>query len=96
MNLQQMVLVEHREKIKAAAKARLAESIVLVGSVARGDYTERSDFDFVVRFEEKASLWDHGGLQMDLQDILGRSVDVVDQEALEGQSLRMLDDAISL
>lgn len=91
-----MALVERREEIKAAARNRLVESIALVGSVARGDYSETSDFDFVVRFEKEASLLDHGGLELDLEDILGRRVDVIDREALTGRALGMLDDAISL
>ncbi|MCY3850281.1 MAG: nucleotidyltransferase domain-containing protein [Acidimicrobiaceae bacterium] len=96
MDLQQMVLVEHRQRIKETARARLAVSIELVGSVARGDYSETSDFDFVVRFAGGASLLDHGELELDLQDILGRPVDVINREALSGRSLAMLEDAIAL
>lgn len=91
-----MALVERREEIKAAARNRLVESIALVGSVARGDYSETSDFDFVVRFEKEASLLDHRGLGLDLEDILGGRVDVIDCGALPGRALGMLDDAINL
>lgn len=51
----------------------------MFGSVARGDETESSDLDLIVRFEPDRSLFDHGSLLMDLQDLLGVKVDVVSE-----------------
>jgi predicted nucleotidyltransferase len=53
--------------------------------VARGDATESSDLDLLVRFEPGRSLFDHGGLLMDLRDLLGVDVDVVSEGALQGR-----------
>ncbi len=36
----------------------------------------------VVRFDPERTLFDHGGLLMDLQDMLGVKVDVLDEDAL--------------
>jgi uncharacterized protein len=47
--------------------------------MARGDATEASDLDLIVRFEPGRSLFDYGGLIMDLQDLLGMKVDVVSE-----------------
>ena len=52
----------------------------IFGSVARGDAGEQSDLDLIVRFEPGRSLLDHGGLVMDLRELLGRRVDVIDEE----------------
>ena len=57
----------------------------IFGSVARGDSTENSDVDFLVRFEPGRSLFDQGGLLMDLRQLLGVNVDVVSEGALSGR-----------
>ncbi len=96
MNLRERVLVTHRERIKTLAANRRAESIALIGSVARGEDTEDSDYDFLVGFVEGASLFDLAGLQLDLEDLLGRNTDVVSRGALTACDQGMLEDAISL
>lgn len=57
----------------------------IFGSVARGDATEELDLDLVVRFEPGRSLFDQGGLLMDLRDLLGIEVDVISEGALNGR-----------
>ena len=96
MNLRDKVLVTHRERIKALAAKRKAESIALIGSVARGDATDDSDYDFLVAFRKGASLFDLAGLQHDLAELLGRETDVVSRGALTARNDRMLEDAITL
>ena len=90
------VLVKHRAEIRAAAHRSRARSIALVGSVARGDDTDQSDYDFLVDFEDEADLFDIAGLQADLEDLLGQSVDVVDSSAVRESHLAMFEDAIAL
>lgn len=74
------VLGKHREAIRAAAARNKAESIALVGSVARGDDGEGSDYDFVAQFKDGASLFDMAGLKLDLEELLGGDVDVISAE----------------
>ena len=50
--------------------------------MARGDARRDSDIDFLVDMEPGRSLFDLGGLLMDLQDLLGREVDVVTEKGL--------------
>jgi len=59
-----------------------AFDIRLFGSVARGDTDEASDLDLIVRFQPNRSLLDHGGLLMELRELLGISVDVIDDQAM--------------
>jgi hypothetical protein len=58
------------------------EKLALFGSCARGDAHEESDIDLLVDFAPGADLLDLSGLKLYLEDILGRSVDVVPRRAI--------------
>lgn len=64
-----------------ATKYRVTD-VRVFGSMARGDATAMSDVDLLVRPLPGASLLDLGGLLMDVQDLLGRRVEVVSERAL--------------
>lgn len=49
----------------------------LFGSFVRGENTERSDIDILVEFEGEKSLLDLSSLKIDLEEALGRRVDVL-------------------
>jgi len=56
-----------------------------------------SDVDFLVDLEPGRSLLDLGGLLMDLQDLLGRPVDVVTEKGLRSRIRdRVLKEAVPL
>jgi predicted nucleotidyltransferase len=78
-------ILKKRNAIIAAAKKHGASDIRIFGSVARGDANESSDVDFVARFEPGRSLFDQGGLLMDLRELLGVRVDLVSEGALSGR-----------
>ena len=78
-----MTFLEHREAIRRAAANNKADSIALIGSVARGDDTEESDYDFVVRFAQGASLFDQAGLILELEDLLHSDVEVISAGGLK-------------
>lgn len=82
MRLTPHLLRQNREAIFAIAARYGARDLRIIGSVARGDNTEASDLDLVARFEPGRSLLDHGGLVMDLRELLGIRVDVIDEEAM--------------
>jgi predicted nucleotidyltransferase len=73
---------EKRAEILAAAARRGATNLRIFGSVARGDDDAQSDVDFLVDLEKGRSLMDLGGLLVDLEHILGRSVDVITEKGL--------------
>lgn len=86
-----------RDEIIAVAERYGASEIRIVGSIARGDATASSDLDLIVRFEPHRSLLDHGGLVMDLRELLGVEVDVIDEEAMRHDFRRqVLKEAIPL
>ena len=93
------VLARHRNQIKQVAARHDGKSIALVGSVARGEDTEDSDYDFLIRFGDQATLFTMASLKRELEDILGGKVDLT----IDGKQFRdgrcaasMLKDAIPL
>lgn len=78
----QQILRQKRNAILQIAARYGAHPVRIFGSVARGDATESSDLDLIVRFDPGRSLLDHGGLIMELRELLGVKVDVIDEEAM--------------
>jgi predicted nucleotidyltransferase len=58
------------------ARQHGARSILVYGSVARGEATDQSDLDLLVEWEPDRSLLDVVGLKQDLEDLLGVTVDI--------------------
>ena len=71
-----------REEILRLASAHGARNVRVFGSVARGDSGPGSDLDFLVEFEPGRSLLDHAALQIELEALLGRRVDVASERGL--------------
>jgi uncharacterized protein len=90
------LLRERRAELLAAATRRGASNLRVFGSVARGDDAVGSDVDFLVDFEPSRSLVDVAGLILDLQEILGVPVDVVEASTLRPGDEVILADAIAL
>jgi uncharacterized protein len=60
------------------ARARGVELIGVVGSVARREEGPDSDIDVAYEVFGRASLFDLGGVLMDLKDSLGRDIGMID------------------
>jgi predicted nucleotidyltransferase len=54
----------------------------LFGSSARGEDKERSDIDIIVEFEAGKSLLDLAGLKIELEEPLGRKVNLLTYNSL--------------
>jgi len=52
------------------------KSLALFGSMARGDDHEGSDVDVLATFDGPATFREFMGLKLDLEELLGRSVDL--------------------
>lgn len=91
------LLRERREDILRLAAKHGARDVRVFGSMARGEANAQSDIDFLVEMEPGRSLLDMGGLLMDLQDLLGRKVDVVSVKGLKARIRdRVLREAVAL
>ena len=62
--------------------------LALFGSLLRADFGPSSDVDLLVTFEPDAawSLIDHERMRQEVSDIIGRNVDLVSREGLEGSA----------
>ncbi len=88
---------DKRETILQIARRHGATNVRVFGSVSRGDARADSDVDFLVDLDEGRSLFDLGGLLMDLQEFLGCPVDVVTEKGLRPRIReRVLREAVSL
>jgi predicted nucleotidyltransferase len=70
-----------RDDIMAVAARHRATNIRVFGSVATGSDTPSSDLDLLVHFSDEASLYDQIGLALELENLLGVSVDVISDGA---------------
>lgn len=76
-------LQDKREQVLEIAAKHGAFNVRVFGSVARGEETPESDIDFLIDYDlEKITPWFPGGLLMDLQDLLGRRVDILTERGV--------------
>ncbi|MFP5232722.1 MAG: nucleotidyltransferase family protein [Acidobacteriota bacterium] len=91
------LLKEQRVQILDIAARYGARNVRVFGSVARGHADEASDVDLLVEMDAGRSLFDLGGLQFELEAVLGRRVDVVTERGLKSRiRSRVLQEAIPL
>ena len=77
------VVLPNREKILQLAEQYGARQVRVFGSVARRQDDAESDIDFLVDMEPGRSLFDLGGLLIDLEKLLNSKVDVVTERGLK-------------
>jgi hypothetical protein len=76
------ILGSKRDEILRIAARHGVTSIRVFGSVARGEAGPESDVDFLVEIGDRVSPWFPAGLILDLEDLLGREVDVATTNGL--------------
>ena len=91
MNRNQVIatLRHHEPELKAAGVVRLS----LFGSTARGDGRPESDIDLLAAFDEtrRISLLDVAGIQIQLSEMLGQTVDLVEERTLKARVQKSVD-----
>ena len=88
---------EKRRDILLLADRYGVRNVRIFGSVARGDERPDSDIDILVDVDSGRSLMDLGGFLTDMQELLGRNVDVVTENGLRPRIReRVLREAIAL
>ncbi len=76
------IIQDRKEQILALAAKYGASNVRVFGSVANGTADENSNIDFLVDLEKDRSLFDLGGLLMELQELLNRKVFVTTENGL--------------
>lgn len=82
MTLRQLI-EEKREDIVSIAARHGARNVRLFGSVARGEDTPNSDVDLLVDVGPTTSSWFPAGLVLDIEEVLGRPVEIVTEKGLK-------------
>ena len=77
-----LALASHREGILRIVEAHRARNARVFGSVVHGDDTEDSDLDILIDPTSETTLMDVAVIQVELQRLLGVSVDVLTPKAL--------------
>ena len=76
------LIERHGDEIRQLARKHGGVKLRVFGSYAAGEANETSDLDLLVRFEPGKDLLDLVALKQDLEELLGRQVDVVEEDAL--------------
>ncbi|MEJ2586797.1 MAG: nucleotidyltransferase family protein [Deltaproteobacteria bacterium] len=74
-----------RDEVEAFCRRWQIKELSIFGSVLREDFRPDSDVDVLVRFNPEArhTLFDLARMQEELQQILGRNVDLVSRRGIE-------------
>lgn len=75
-------LLLHRAEIRRVVASHRASNARVFGSVLRGQDTRDSDLDILVDPTPETTLMDVAAIQVELQRLLGVSVDVLTPKAL--------------
>jgi len=76
-------LAEVRERAVPVLRRYGARRAGLFGSVARGEESAQSDVDILVELDDDKSLLDVIGMKQELEEVLGRPVDIVEYDAVK-------------
>ncbi len=72
------IISERQQQLEALCRRHHVRRLELFGSAATGEWdAERSDLDFLVKFDSEARFSTHGELEAALRDLFGRDVDLI-------------------
>ncbi|MCK4542408.1 MAG: nucleotidyltransferase family protein [Spirochaetales bacterium] len=74
---------EIKRKILPVLQRYGVKRVGLFGSYVRGEMKEDSDIDILVEIEKDISLLDFVGLKLEIEEILGRKVDLVEYDTIK-------------
>ncbi len=77
------ILESYRDQILQMANHHGVKRVRVFGSIARGEAREDIDVDLLVEVGPNPSPWFPGGLIIDLEELLGRPVQVVTEQGLD-------------
>ncbi|HEX4054459.1 MAG TPA: nucleotidyltransferase domain-containing protein [Tepidisphaeraceae bacterium] len=77
------LIEQNRSAILRIAAAHGAGNVRVFGSMARGEARPDSDVDFLIDIVGPLTPWFPGGLMSDLENLLGRRIDVATEGELD-------------
>ncbi|MEN4006853.1 MAG: nucleotidyltransferase family protein [Methanobacteriaceae archaeon] len=78
-----MDIEEIKRKILPILQHYEVKKVGLFGSYVRGEMREDSDIDILVEIEKDISLLDFVGLKLEIEEMLGRKVDLVEYNTIK-------------
>lgn len=91
------ILREKGDEIRRIAARHGAYNVRVFGSVARGEARPDSDIDLLIDVGPTTGSWFPAGLVLELEELLGRRVEVITERALDPHLRdRVLQEAIRL
>lgn len=90
-------LEDIRDKLIPVMKRHGVTRAAVFGSFVRGEETALSDIDVLVDLPEDSTLFDLTRLKLDLEEVVGRTVDVLTYEGIHPSlRKRILDEQVSV
>lgn len=80
---QTVAIAQIRERILPVLRKHGVTRAGIFGSVVRGEATPESDVDILIELGGQVSLLDFIGIKLELEDALGRRVDLGDYAAIK-------------
>lgn len=74
---------QYKDQLQSIGKKYGIQSIKVFGSTVRNEADHLSDIDLLVEIESGRSLFDLGGFQMDVRELMKTDVDVVTEKGLK-------------
>ena len=74
---------EIRRRILPILRPYGVKRVGLFGSCVRGEMREDSDIDILVEIEKDISLLDFVGLKLEIEEVLGKKVDLVEYNTIK-------------
>ena len=78
-----MKVDEIKRRILPILRRYGVKRVGLFGSCVKGEMREDSDIDILVEIEKDISLLDFIGLKLEIEDALGRKVDLVEYDTIK-------------
>ncbi len=78
-----MRIEEIKSKINPILRRYGVSKAAIFGSYARGEMREYSDIDILVEIEQDISLLDFIGLKLEIEEVLGKKIDLVEYCAIK-------------
>ena len=78
-----LTLEEIKKKVLPVLRERKIKRASIFGSYARGDARSTSDVDILAEFPPHFSLFDMSGLKIELEEALGKKVDLIEYDRIK-------------